>query len=124
MNSATFRYYGDLNDFLPLHKRQIPFPQSTYDGNQTVKHLIEAHGIPHTEVALILVQGEAVRFDHLVQPGDHISVYPPFTTLEPGFDTLLRPPLPQPARFLLDNHLGRLARYLRLLGFDTLYFHN
>jgi uncharacterized protein with PIN domain len=34
---------------------------------------------------------------------------------------LLRPRLPRPVRFLLDVHLGQLATYLRLLGFDAVY---
>jgi uncharacterized protein with PIN domain len=124
MEGATFRYYGDLNDFLPRQKRQRTFSQATFEGDQTAKHLIESHGIPHTEVGLILVDGHAVTFDHRVQPGQRVAVYPPFLTLQIDSGISLRPPVPQPARFLLDNHLGRLARYLRLLGFDALYFNN
>ena len=59
-----------------------------------------------------------------MQAGDRISVYPAFTTLDINSAAALRPPISYPVRFLLDNHLGRLARYLRLLGFDTLYFNN
>jgi uncharacterized protein with PIN domain len=71
-----------------------------------------------------LGNGQPQYFDYLVQPGDRISVYPAFSELDINSTVSLRPPTPQPIRFLLDNHLGRLARYLRLLGFDTLYFNN
>jgi uncharacterized protein with PIN domain len=115
-----FRFYGELNDFLPPEKRQVTFAYA-FNGPVSVKHLIEALGAPHTEVEIILVNGESVTFSYLAQPADRISVYPAFTTI--GVSTLVkvRPPLPQPPRFILDNHLGRLAAYLRLLGFDTRY---
>lgn len=119
---ATFRFYADLNDFLPPWRRQVAFGVPTGKGDQSVKHLIEASGVPHTEVGLILVNGRAAPFSALVQPGDRVSVYPAMRTLTP--DVALRPPPPDPARFLLDNHLGKLARLLRLLGFDTAYFRN
>ena len=80
--------------------------------------------MPHTEVELIIGNGQPQTFTYLVQEGDRISVYPAFSVLDIGTVVPLRPPTPRPIRFLLDNHLGRLARYLRLLGFDTLYFNN
>ena len=80
--------------------------------------------MPHTEVELILGNGQPQSFSYLVQAGDRISVYPAFSVLDIETTVPLRPPIPNPIRFLLDNHLGRLARYLRLLGFDTLYFNN
>ena len=121
---AYFRFYADLNEFLPAKWRQMTFAYPAYDGSQSVKHLIESIGPPHTEVELILVNGEVVSFDYPVQPGNRISVYPFFTSLNGTPLGQLRPFTPNPAKFLLDNHLGRLARYLRLFGFDTLYFHN
>lgn len=121
---ATFRFYASLNDFLRPGWQQKPFTYPTYDGTQSVKHLIESIGVPHTEIELILGNGQPQTFAYLVQEGDRISVFPPFSTLEIDTVVTLRPPLPRPIRFLLDNHLGRLARYLRLLGFDTLYFNN
>ena len=124
MDRAFFRYYAELSYFLPANKKQQTFPYPIYDGNQSVKHLIEAQGIPHTEVDLILADGEMVGFEHIVKAGEQISVYPPFSSLAIDQGIHLRPPSPNPIRFLLDNHLGRLARYLRLLGFDTLYFND
>ncbi len=86
--------------------------------------MIESIGVPHTEVDLILANGQPQSFSYPVQAGDRIAVYPAFTTLRLNRAVSLRPPPAQPVCFLLDNHLGRLARYLRLLGFDTLYFNN
>lgn len=119
MAAATFRFYADLNDFLPPQKRQNHFDYS-FSESQSVKHLLEAVGVPHTEVAAIVVNGQPVDFSYMVQDGDRVAVYPPFISTGVSLRQL-RPPLPRPARFVLDIHLGQLARYLRLLGFDTLY---
>lgn len=119
MPTATFRFYAELNDFFSGEKG--PLFSLSFGEDQTVKHLIEALGVPHTEVALILVDGEPVGFDTLVREGDRVAVYPPFRGLDLGVLSPVRPrPLPQ-IRFVLDTHLGRLAAYLRMIGFDTLY---
>jgi uncharacterized protein with PIN domain len=120
MKSAHFRFYGVLNDFLPAGKRQARFA-CPISGRQTVKHLIEALGVPHVEVDLILVNGHAVDFSRVVADGDSVSVYPAFEAIDIAALSCVRPPpLPAPV-FVLDAHLGRLAAYLRMLGFDALY---
>ncbi len=124
MDTAQFRFYADLNDFLPPPQRQRPFRQPVYGGTQSVKHHIESLGVPHTEPEVVLVNGRSVDFHYLVQAGDQISVYPPFHRIDVSPLVPLRPSLTPPHRFLLDNHLGKLARYLRLLGLDTLYADN
>jgi uncharacterized protein with PIN domain len=117
---AYFRFYAELNDFLPEGKRYRTFAQPFTDRN-SVKDMIESLGVPHTEVDLVLVNGESVDFSRLVEDGDRISVYPMFESLDISSVTRLRPqPLREP-RFVLDVHLGKLARYLRMLGFDSLY---
>jgi len=120
MDQASFRFYADLNDFLPPERQQTAFTYP-FNSDQSVKHLIEAAGVPHTEVEVILINGAPVDFGYIVQPGDRVAVYPHFSELDVGENGRLRPPPPSPARFVLDIHLGQLARYLRLLGFDTLY---
>ena len=120
MTIAIFRFYAELNDLLPADKRFQGIRQE-FKGRQTVKHLIESQGIPHTEVDLILVDGRSVDFSYIPQEGDFISVYPVFETFDISSLIRLRPkPLREP-RFVLDGHLGRLVTYLRMLGFDTLY---
>jgi uncharacterized protein with PIN domain len=117
---AFFRFYAELNDFLPPERRQVEFPYSFLD-IATVKDRIESFGVPHTEVDLILVNGNPVDFAHRVADGDRISVYPVFEAVDIAPLARLRPePLRNP-RFVLDIHLGRLAAYLRLMGFDALY---
>lgn len=114
------RFYEELNDFLPVERRKIEF-ELAIERRTTSKDLIESLGVPHTEIELILINGCSVDFDYLVQDGDKISVYPMFESIDVTPLVRLRSkPLREP-RFILDTNLGRLARYLRLLGFDCLY---
>lgn len=120
MASATFRFYQELNDFLPPARRQREFTCSCARA-ATTKHMIEALGVPHTEVELILVNGESCGFDRLLKDGDRVAVYPRFEAMD--VTPLLRVrghPL-RDTRFVADAHLGGLAHMLRMLGFDTLY---
>jgi uncharacterized protein with PIN domain len=120
MKQVWFRFYAELNDFLPAVKRQVAFAHA-FEGRVSIKHLIEALGVPHPEVELVLVNGRSVDFSYLVQDGDRISVYPVFESMDITPLVRVRPePLREP-RFVLDTHLGRLAAYLRMLGFDTVY---
>jgi uncharacterized protein with PIN domain/sulfur carrier protein ThiS len=120
MKQVWFRFYAELGDFLPAARRQVAFAHS-FEGRVSIKHLIEALGIPHPEVDLVLVNGRSVDFSYLVQDGDRISVYPVFESIDITPLVRVRPqPLREP-RFVLDTHLGQLAAYLRMLGFDTLY---
>jgi uncharacterized protein with PIN domain len=120
MVMATFRFYQELNDFLPRERRRrevaVPCARAA-----TTKHMIEALGVPHTEVELVLVNGEASSFDRLIAQGDRVAVYPKFEAID--ISPLLRVrerPLRR-LRFVADAHLGGLARFLRMAGFDTLY---
>lgn len=117
MLRVTFRFYAELSDFLPREQRQRDVPHA-FQGPASVKDRIEAHGVPHTEVDLILAGGTPVDFAHRPQDGDRISVYP-YLARTPS-PTPLRPPHPR-GRFALDQHLARLAAYLRLLGQDVLH---
>ena len=120
MPSARFRFYAELNDFLAPERRTGAFRHDFLD-RATVKDMIESFGAPHTEVDLILANGEPVDFSYVVRDGDLISVYPMFEALDITPLLRVRPqPLRDP-RFILDAHLGRLAAYLRMMGFDTLY---
>jgi uncharacterized protein with PIN domain/sulfur carrier protein ThiS len=113
MKQAQFRFHAELNDFLApkVKGATITCP---INGDQSVKHLIESLGIPHPEVSRILVNEIPVDFGYIVQDADQIDVYP----ITPA-EQIAR--LPNERCFILDNHLGRLAVYLRMLGFDSLY---
>jgi uncharacterized protein with PIN domain len=118
--AISIRFYAELGDFLAPGRRQIAFDQAVKD-RASIKDVIESLGVPHTEVDLILVNGESVDFSYHVQDGDRISVYPVFEAFDITPLVRVRPhPLREP-RFVLDTHLGKLAGYLRLLGFDSLY---
>ena len=120
MAQAELRFYEELNDFLAPALRKVAFSHK-FARRASVKDMIESFGVPHTEVDIILVNGGSVDFSFIVQDGDYISVYPVFESLDISPLLRLRPaPLRSPA-FVLDSNLGRLARYLRLLGFDCLY---
>lgn len=94
------------------------------DRNASVKDVIESCNAPHTEIDLIIVNGVSVDFDYSVRNSDEIHVYPVCSTAAHEPDRPLHhlsPPIPENPRFIVDVNLGRLARYLRLLGFDCLY---
>jgi uncharacterized protein with PIN domain len=120
MKHAQFRFYAELNDFLPRERRFSDFGHA-FDGHPSIKDTIEALGVPHTEVDLILANGESVDFSYQLQDDDRISIYPVFENFDITPIQRLRPRPLRVVRFVLDTHLGRLAAYLRLLGFDTLY---
>ncbi len=117
---ATIRCYAELNDFLPRENRQLAF-EHAWDGRVSVKDLLEGLGVPHGEVDLLLVNGESSDFDRLVEDGDRVAAYPVFEAFDIGSETKVRPEPLRQSRFVLDVHLGRLAAFLRLAGFDTLY---
>jgi uncharacterized protein with PIN domain len=121
MNSLSrFRFYEELNDFLPREKRKKQFEYS-FSGNPSVKDAIEAIGVPHTEIDLVIVNGESVGFEYRLKDGDGVAVYPVFEALDISpLIRLRQEPLRAP-KFICDVHLGKLARLLRLIGFDTLY---
>lgn len=118
--TATFRFYGELNDFLPVHLRQTTVSEP-FERRTSVKDMVEAIGVPHPEVAFLLVNGVSVALDRIVGNGDRIAAYPAFRCLALDFDTPSMDEGAGPARFALDANLGALARQLRLCGFDARY---
>lgn len=122
-HQASIRFYSGLNYFLPDKQKQTEFTLN-FTGNVSIKDLIESTGVPHTEIALILVNHTAVDFSYHVQNKDHISVYPEFSQLDISKLTGIEIKPSGDLKFVLDTHMGKLARYLRMLGFDTLYSNN
>lgn len=120
MAKAEFRFYEELNDFLPAECRKRACSHE-FERRASVKDVIESLGVPHTEIELILVNGVSVDFGYIVKDGDRISVYPVFESFDVTSQLKVRPQPLRELRFVLDTHLGTLARYLRLSGFDALY---
>ena len=120
MGKATIYFHNDLNIFL-AEKPKDRCKTITIRGHETVKHIIESIGIPHTEVDVILVNGVSKGFSWQPVDGDIIEVYPE----QNGWSTCevmkLQPELIGKPRFVLDGHLGKLTGFLRLLGFDSKY---
>jgi len=120
MGQVRYRFYKELNDFIMPELRHI---EITHDLNRktSVKDFIESFGVPHTEVALILVNDVSKDFTYIVQDGDTIHIHPASECADMQQTLRLRPKLSHIPTFVVDANLGRLARYLRLLGFDCLY---
>jgi uncharacterized protein with PIN domain len=108
MSTASFRFHGELGNFLSRDRRQRAFAYRCARA-ASLKNAIEALGVPHTEVGALEVNGEPATLQRTVREGDAVHVYPrgPETEAVPVF--------------LADAHLGGLARFLRMLGFDTLH---
>jgi uncharacterized protein with PIN domain len=105
---ATFTYLAELNDFLPTYRKNLKFSLE-FEPHQSLKHLIESTGVPHTEFGQVMVDGQPADSSNRLHEGNQVTVYPSNSSLDG-----------EPC-FILDNHLGQLATYLRMLGFDCLY---
>jgi hypothetical protein len=109
---VRFRFHGELNDFLLPAHRNREF-EAVIGHTDTLKHVVESLGAPHTAIASIHANGEGAEWSQRPREGDLVEVFPHTA------------PLPRPQTgFVLDGHLGRLAAYLRMLGFDTWYERN
>ncbi|MGD0726902.1 MAG: Mut7-C RNAse domain-containing protein [Spirochaetia bacterium] len=120
MPSVTIRFYEELNDFLPPRRRKIPFSVEFAQGC-TAKAIIEDLGVPHTEVDLIIANGNSVGFEYRLNDADQVSVYPMFESWDIGGLSRVRAVPLRETRFAVDVHLGKLARLLRMVGFDAQY---
>jgi hypothetical protein len=120
MPKGTFRFYEELNDFLPYHRRKTEF-EVPFKGKRSVKDIIEALGVPHTEIDLILVNGKSVDFKYIIRDGDRISVYPVFESFNIKDVTRLRKIPLRRNKFIADTSLEDIVKYMRVLGFDVFY---
>jgi uncharacterized protein with PIN domain len=98
---ASLHFHRELNDHVSAAEIDRSFAVAG-----SLKDLIESCGVPHTEVGRVEVNEAASELAYIVRDGDEIDVHP----------AVLRGD-----RFVLDVHLGKLAAYLRMLGFDAVY---
>jgi len=117
---AFFRFYAELNDHLDTAQRYQTL-EARFFVSASVKDMIESFGVPHSEVELVVINGESSEFSRLVRDGDRVAVYPVFESVDITTELRVRPKALREPKFVLDVHLGRLAAYMRMLGLDAEY---
>lgn len=117
---TVLRFYEELNDYLPPERRKVCFT-CTFEDGASVRTVLAAAGVPEQRVDLVLVNGESADLDYRLGDGDRISIYPVFESFDVGALARLQGRPLRRLRFVVDTHLGKLATYLRMLGFDTLF---
>lgn len=120
MAKGIFRFYEELNDYLPYRQRKVDI-EAEFIGGKCIKETIEDFGVPPSTVDLILVNGNPVDFSYFLKNGDRVSVYPVFEKLNIRNVSLLRKFPLRRVRFIADVDLQDMAQWMRLLGFDTIY---
>jgi len=115
--TATFRFYEELNDFLPKHRRKVDF-ETKFEGKRSVKEMVDALGVPPSEIDLILANGRSVGFDYILKAGDRFSVYPVFESLNIKHVTRLRDVPLRKTRFIAHKNTNDIVKRMRLLGYD------
>jgi hypothetical protein len=118
MEPASLAFFGEL---AVLAKTAGSGLRTTYPvmRQASVKDVIEALGVPHTEVYRIETDGREADFGHLLAPGERVDVFPANPPVDVAVPTLLRPEGYPRGRFLVDVNVNKLATLLRLLGFDA-----
>jgi len=117
MSTATFRFYEELNDFLPDNMKKVDF-EAKFNGRQSIKDIIEEFGVPPTEVDLILINGKSVDFNYIIKHGDRVSVYPIFESFNIQNVTQLRRFPLRRIQFIADIHMEKIVKPMKMLGFD------
>ncbi len=121
MPKAIFRFYEELNDFLPKHKRKKDF-ETEFEKKESINDLMESLGVPHLQIDLILVNGKSVDWGYTLKDADRVSVYPVFESLNIKSLTRIRGTPLRKTRFIADIDLGGLAKRMKELDFDV--YHN
>jgi uncharacterized protein len=118
--TITVRCYAELNDFLPEDVRGASFTIAPALPTP-IGSVLMALGIPDSNVDVVLLNGMSVSFSDSVKEGARLSVYPVFESFDIAPLTRVREePLRNP-RFILDVHLGKLASFMRMMGYDAMY---
>lgn len=121
IQQVRFRFYEELNDYLPKENRKEWF-DVTIEPETTIRTVLQKLGVPINEVDLILVNQQSQGLDYQLQNEDRVSVFPMFELFDISSVSEVHDKPLRNLKFIGDVHLGRLCKYLRILGFDTLYF--
>ncbi len=117
MKCITFYFHRELREYFGLC-----FPlEYVLQRRASIKDIIEALGVPHTEVGEILADERPAGFEHIPSPGEEIAVRPVEAPVDVARPTRLRPEAWPETRFIADVNVGKLAMLLRMLGQDTLW---
>lgn len=118
--TALFRFYAELNDYLPGERRGRSSPVET-DENTSIADSLASQGVPIGEVDLILVNGTPVTPDYILNKGDFVSVFPVFESFDIRSVTLIRSRPLRQVRFIVDSTAHSLALLLEKAGYDVLH---
>ena len=119
-SSSKIFLHGELQDFLDRDKETGGIIYRI-TRKASIKDVIESLGPPHTEIARIRINGTISNFKHILRAGDIVHVYPHEPPVDITRDSELKPGFKQANRFLVDVNVGKLAKLLRMLGYDTAY---
>ena len=120
MAKGTFRFYEELNDFLPQHLKKVDI-ETEFVGEKSIKKTIENFGVLPSRVDLVLVNGSPVDFWYILKDGDRVSVYPVFEKLNIQNVSMLRKTPLRRVRFIADVDLQDMVQLMRMLGFDMTF---
>ncbi len=119
-DQVHLRFYEELNRYLPKEKRKRQFDYHITKA-VTIQEVLNDLGVPSSEIDLLLVNGESAGLDFVLHGNEHVSVYPRFERFNINDLTKIREKPLRELKFICDSHLGKLSKYLRMLGFDTLF---
>jgi uncharacterized protein with PIN domain len=124
-SSVELSFHGYLPQLLSRTFRGQSDLLYELERKTSIKDLIESLGVPHTEIDRIIVNNaNKVDFSYIVMPADRIKVYPVSSQTDFFSPSRIRPALPHGFKFMCDVNVGKLARWLRIFGFDTVYENN
>lgn len=121
MTAVTFIFRDYLRELLKKKYRTGPAFVHDFDRKASVKDVIESLGVPHPVIGKLMVNSTEVGFDYILQHKDIVEVSPLTPPVNPFVPTILRPEALVGISFVVDVNVGKLAQFLRMLGFDTVY---
>ena len=124
MTTVSFIFHGYLKQLLKKELRNASTFLHYFDRRASIKDVIESLGIPHPVIESLIVNGQEVGFDYILLDNDTVEVSPLTPPVNPFIPTVLRPEALEKISFTVDVNAGKLALFLRMLGFDTVYENN